>query len=101
MADAWNCRCFGSCAMRWRRTGSSPASFPRSAWDRRFITAWARRCYDVRAWKFPRSGDIEDKAGFERYSQIVVVGYKHPQLLAEADEREVATMVQWRYTRDA
>jgi SAM-dependent methyltransferase len=48
----------------------------RSAWDRRFISAWARRCYGVRAWKFPSSGDIEDKAGFERYSQIVVVGYK-------------------------
>ena len=73
----------------------------RSAWDRRFITAWARRCYDVRAWKFPSTGDIEDKAGFERYSQIVVVGYKRPQQLAEADEREVAAMVQWRYTRDA
>ena len=73
----------------------------RSAWDRRFISAWARRCYDVRAWKFPSSGDVEDKAGFERYSQIVVVGYKRPQQLAEADEREVAAMVQWRYTRDA
>jgi hypothetical protein len=73
----------------------------RSAWNRRFISAWARRCYDVRAWKFPSTGDIEDKAGFERYSQIVVIGYKRPQQLAEADEREVATMVQWRYTRDA
>src|SRR5215213_6670877 len=73
----------------------------RSAWDRRFISAWARRCYDVRAWKFPSTGDIEDKAGFERYSQIVVIGYKRPQQLAEADEREVAMMVQWRYTRDA
>jgi hypothetical protein len=73
----------------------------RSAWDRRFISAWARRCYDVRAWKFPSSGDIEDRAGFERYSQIVVVGYKRPQPLAEADEREVAAMVQWRYVRDA
>jgi len=66
--------------------------FPaRSAWDRRFISAW----------KFPSTGDIEDKAGFERYSQIVVIGYKRPQQLAEADDREVATMVQWRYTRDA
>jgi len=73
----------------------------RSAWDRRFISAWARRCYDVRAWKFPSIGDIEDKTGFERYSQIVVVGYKRPQQLAEADEREVALMQQWRYTRDA
>ena len=73
----------------------------RSAWDRRFISAWARRCYDVRAWKFPSTGDIEDKAGFERYSQIVVIGYKRPQQLAEADEREVAAMVQWRYVRDA
>jgi hypothetical protein len=73
----------------------------RSAWDRRFITAWARRCYDVRAWKFPSSGDIEDKAGFERYSQIVVVAYKRPQQLAEADERDVAAMVGWRYVRDA
>jgi hypothetical protein len=73
----------------------------RSAWDRRFIKAWARRCYDVRAWKFPNTGDLEDKAGFERYSQIVVIGYKRPQQLAEADEREVAAMVQWRYTRDA
>jgi hypothetical protein len=45
----------------------------RSAWDRRFISAWARRCYDVRAWKFPSTGDVEDKAGFERYSQIVVI----------------------------
>jgi len=63
----------------------------RSAWDRRFISAW----------KFPSTGDIEDKAGFERYSQIVVIGYKRPQQLAEADDREVATMVQWRYTRDA
>ena len=57
--------------------------------DRRFISAWARRCYDVRAWKFPSTGDIEDKAGFERYSQIVVIGYKRPQQLAEADERDV------------
>lgn len=73
----------------------------RSAWDRRFISAWARRCYDVRAWKFPSSGDIEDKAGFERYSQIVVIGYKRPQPLAEADERDVALMQQWRYVRDA
>jgi len=73
----------------------------RSAWERRFITAWARRCYDVRAWKFPSSGDLEDRAGFERYSQIVVIGYKRPQQLAEADEREVAAMVQWRYVRDA
>ncbi len=73
----------------------------RSAWDRRFISAWARRCYDVRAWKFPNTDDIEDKAGFERYSQIVVVGYKRPQQLAEADAREVVTLVQWRYTRDA
>jgi hypothetical protein len=72
----------------------------RSAWDRRFISAWARRCYDVRAWKFPTTGDVEDKAGFERYSQIVVIGYKRPQQLAEADEREVAAMVQWRYVRD-
>src|SRR5215213_8865548 len=73
----------------------------RSAWDRRFISAWARRCYDVRAWKFPSSGDIEDKAGFERYSQIVVIGYKRPQPLAAADERDVAVMQQWRYVRDA
>ena len=73
----------------------------RSAWDRRFINAWARRCYDVRAWKFPSTGDLEDKAGFDRYSQIVVVGSKRPQQLAEADEREVALMQQWRYTRDA
>ena len=36
----------------------------------------------MRAWKFPSSGDIEDKAGFERYSQIVVIGYKRPQPLA-------------------
>jgi len=72
----------------------------RSAWDRRFISAWARRCYDVRAWKFPTTGDVEDKAGFERYSQIVVVGYKRPQQLTEADEREVAAMVQWRYVWD-
>jgi len=47
----------------------------RSAWDRRFISAW----------KFPSTGDIEDKAGFERYSQIVVIGYKRPQQLAEAE----------------
>src|SRR5215210_5303823 len=73
----------------------------RSAWDRRFISAWARRCYDVRAWKFPSTGDIEDKAGFERYSQFVVIGYKRPQQLAEADERDIALMQQWRYTRDA
>jgi hypothetical protein len=73
----------------------------RSAWDRRFITAWARRCYDVRAWKFPSSGDSEDRAGFERYSQIVVIGYKRPQQCMEADEREVAAMLQWRYVRDA
>jgi hypothetical protein len=73
----------------------------RSAWDKRFISAWARRCYDVHAWKFPASGDIEDKAGFERYSQIVVMGYKRPQQLAEADERDVALMQQWRYVRDA
>jgi hypothetical protein len=73
----------------------------RSAWDRHFIKAWARRCYDVRAWKFPSTGDIEDTAGFERYSQLVVVGYKRPQPLVEADEREVAAMVQWRYRRDA
>jgi len=73
----------------------------RSAWDRRFITAWARRCYEVRAWKFPSSGDIEDRAGFERYSQIVVIGYKRPQPLAEADERDIALMQQWRYIRDA
>ena len=73
----------------------------RSAWDRRFITAWARRCYEVRAWKFPSSGDIEDRAGFERYSQIVVIGYKRPQPLAEADERDIAPMQQWRYIRDA
>ena len=53
----------------------------RSAWDRRFITTWARRCSDVRAWKFPSTGDIDDRAGFERYSQIVVVGYKRPQPL--------------------
>jgi hypothetical protein len=72
----------------------------RSAWDKRFISAWARRCYDVRAWKFPSSGDIEDKADFERYSQIVVVGYKRPESLAEADERDVALMQQWRYVRD-
>jgi hypothetical protein len=73
----------------------------RSAWDRRFITAWARRCYDVRAWKFPSTGDSEDRAGFERYSQIVVIGYKRPQQRMEADEREVAAMLQWRYVRDA
>src|SRR5438128_1690927 len=73
----------------------------RSAWDRRFITAWARRCYGVRAWKFPSTGDIEDKAGFERYSQIVVIGYKRPQPLAEADERDLAAMLQWRYVRNA
>jgi hypothetical protein len=73
----------------------------RSAWDRRFITAWARRCYDVRAWKFPSTGDIQDRAGFERYSQIVVIGYKRPQQLVEADEREVAAMVEWRYVRNA
>jgi SAM-dependent methyltransferase len=73
----------------------------RSAWDRRFISAWARRCYDVRAWKFPSTGDIEDKAGFERYSQIVVIGCKRPQQLAEADTREVPVMVQWRYVRAA
>jgi hypothetical protein len=73
----------------------------RSAWDKRFISAWARRCYDVRAWKFPSSGDSEDKASFDRYSQIVVVGYKRPQPLAEADERDVALMQQWRYVRDA
>src|SRR6266508_2863522 len=73
----------------------------RSAWDRRFIAAWARRCYGVRVWKFPSTGDIEDKAGFERYSQIVVVGYKRPQPLAEADERDVAAMLQWRYIRNA
>jgi hypothetical protein len=71
----------------------------RSAWDRRFISAWARRCYDVRAWKFPSTRDIEDRAGFERYSQIVVIGYKRPQQLTEADEREVAAMVGWRYVR--
>ena len=73
----------------------------RSAWDRRFITAWARRCYNVRAWKFPSTGDIEDKAGFERYSQIVVIGYKRPQPLEQADEREVAAMMEWRYVRNA
>ena len=73
----------------------------RSAWDRRFISAWARRCYNVRAWKFPSTGDIEDKAGFERYNQIIVIGYKRPQPLAEADERDVALMQQWRYVRDA
>ncbi len=73
----------------------------RSAWDKRFISAWARRCYDVRAWKFPSRGDIEDKAGFERYSQIVVIGYKRPQPLDQADERDVALMQQWRYVRDA
>jgi len=73
----------------------------RSAWDRRFISAWARRFYDVRAWKFPSTGDIEDKAGFERYSQIVVIGYKRPQQLAEADECDIALMQQWRYLRDA
>src|SRR5215210_7320808 len=73
----------------------------RSAWNRRFISAWARRCYDVRAWKFPSTGDIKNRAGFECYSQIVVIGYKRPQQLAEADERDVALMQQWRYTRDA
>jgi hypothetical protein len=31
----------------------------------------------------------------------VVISYKRPQQLAEADEREVATMVQGRFTRDA
>jgi SH3-like domain-containing protein len=31
----------------------------------------------------------------------VVVGYKRLQQLAEADECEVAAMVQWRYVRDA
>lgn len=55
----------------------------------------------MRAWKFPSTGDLDDKTGFERYSQIVVVGYKRPQQLVEADEREVAAMMQWRYTRDA
>jgi hypothetical protein len=72
----------------------------RSAWDRRFITAWARRCYNVRAWKFPSTGDIEDRAGFERYSQIVVIGYKRPQPLEQADERDIAAMLQWRYIRN-
>ncbi len=73
----------------------------RSAWDKRFISAWARRCYDVRAWKFPSSGGIDDKAGFDRYSQIVVIGSKRPELLDQADERDVALMQQWRYVRDA
>jgi hypothetical protein len=72
----------------------------RSAWDRRFITALARRCYAVRAWKFPNTGDIENKAGFERYSQIVVIGYKRQQQLPEADERDIVAMQQWRYVRD-
>src|SRR5215212_6144190 len=31
----------------------------------------------------------------------MVIGYKRPQPLAEADERDVALMQQWRYTRDA
>src|SRR5260370_15954219 len=33
----------------------------RSAWDKRFISAWARRWYDVRARKVPLSDDVEDK----------------------------------------
>ncbi|WP_124681847.1 DUF6094 domain-containing protein [Candidatus Viridilinea mediisalina] len=70
----------------------------RSAWKADLVILWAKALRDVQVFRFP-DGDPEDEFAFQKFTQIVVIGVKREQPLAEPDPGELARLRGFRYRK--
>jgi hypothetical protein len=71
----------------------------RSAWKADLVELWARHFREIQVFRFPDGDPEADEAAFQRFTQIIVIGVKREQPLAEADPGELTRLRAYRYRK--